>query len=296
MARRLPPLRALRAFEAAARHLSFARAAEELHVTPAAISQQIKILEDHLGLPLFRRGASLSLTEPAAAALPLVSDSFDRLERAVDRLRAGRDGGPLVVSTPPSFAARWLIPRLERFHARHPDVDLRLSASTRLVDFDTEDVDLAIRYGAGHYPGLHVERLKAEAAVAVAHPRLAETLKTPADLLRTRLLHNEAMGWDPTWPDWPAWLRNAGVEPGELQLKPFGDANLVIQAALAGLGAALVWNTLVTAELRDGRLVALFPATPLVNAYHLVCPAKRLESPKLAAFRAWILEEAALDP
>lgn len=296
MARRLPPLRSLRAFEAAARHLSFARAAEELHVTPAAISQQVKILEDHLGLALFRRGSGVTLTEPAAAALPLVSDAFDRLERAVDRLRAGRDTRPLVVSTPPSFAARWLIPRLERFQARHPDIELRLSASTRLVDFDTEDVDLTIRYGAGRYPGLHVERLKAEAVVAVAHPRLAETLRRPADLLGAMLLHNEGMDWDPTYPDWPRWLAEAGVADaeaaGKLRLRPFGDANLVIQAAMAGLGAALMWQTLVAEDLDAGRLVALFPAQPLTNAYHLVCPKKYLDSPKVAAFRDWVREEA----
>lgn len=293
MVRRLPPLRSLRAFEAAARHLSFARAAEELHVTPAAISQQIKILEDHLGLALFRRGTKVTLTKPAAAALPLVSDAFDRLERATDRLRVGSDGGPLVLTAPPSFAARWLIPRLERFQARHPDIELRLAASTRLVDFDTEDVDLAIRYGAGHYPGLHVERLKTEAMVAVAHPRLAETVRQPEDLLTATLLHNDGMNWDPTYPDWPRWLAEAGiVAEAPLRLRPFGDANLVIQAAVAGLGAALVWHTLVTEELETGRLVALFPTRPLTNAYHLVCPRKHLDSPKVAAFRDWVREEA----
>jgi LysR family glycine cleavage system transcriptional activator len=293
MVRRLPPLRSLRAFESAARHLSFARAAEELHVTPAAISQQIKLLEEHLGLALFRRAAGVTLTEPAEAALPLLSDAFDRMERAVERLRMGREHGPLVVSAPPSFAARWLIPRLERFQALHPEIDLRLAASIKLVDFDTEDVDLAIRYGAGHYGPLHVERLKAEAVVAVAHPRLAASLRAPADLLTATLLHNEGMNWDSTYPDWSAWLKNAGVNVDQpLKLRPFGDANLLIQAAMSGLGAALVWQTLVTQEQAEGRLVALFPAQPLVNAYHLVCPPNRLDSPKVAAFRDWIMSEA----
>lgn len=292
MVRRLPPLRSLRAFESAARHLSFARAAEELHVTPAAISQQIKLLEEHLGVQLFRRAAGVTLTEPAQAALPLLTESFDRMERAVERMKVGRDHGPLVVSVPPSFAARWLIPRLERFQTRHPDIDLRLAATTRLVDFDTEDVDLAIRYGAGHYGGLHVERLKAEAVVAVAHPRLAASLRDPGDLLTATLLHNEGMNWDPTYPDWPTWLRNVGVAVEQpLKLRPFGDANLLIQAAMSGLGAALVWETLVTEELAEGRLTALFPAQPLVNAYHLVCPASHLPNPKVAAFRDWILSE-----
>lgn len=293
MARRLPPLRSLRAFEAAARHLSFARAADELHVTPAAVSQQIKILEAHLGLALFKRGAQLSLTEPAAAALPLVSDSFDRLERAVARMQLGRDCGPLVVSAPPSFAARWLIQRMARFQASHPEIDLRLSASLKLVNFDTEDVDVAIRYGSGHYPGLHSERLKAEAVVPVAHPRLAERLKTVGDLLGVTLLHNDSIDWDITYPSWPAWLNNAGVQPpADLKPRRFDDFNLVVQAALAGLGVALVWSTLVADELAAGRLVALFPAQPLTNAYHLVCPSKHLDSPKVAAFRAWVLAEA----
>ena len=292
--RRLPPLKALRAFEAAGRHLSFARAAEELHVTPAAISQQIKTLEETLGILLFRRGSQISLTEPAAAALPVLTDAFDRLEKGVQRMNAGRDAGPLVISGPPSFVARWLIPRLERFQDAHPDIELRLVASTRLVDFDTEDVDLAIRYGAGNYPGLVVERLKAEAVVAVAHPRLAASLPRLEDLLQATLLHNAGMDWDPTWPDWPAWLRQGGIEPAQpLKLRSFDDANLVIQAALSGLGAALVWETLVDEELAAGRLVALFPARPLVNAYHLVAPPSRLDSPKVTAFMTWIRSEAA---
>ena len=292
MVRRLPPLRALRAFESAARLMSFARAADELHVTPAAISQQIKLLEDHLGLALFRRSGGVTLTEPAATALPLLSDAFDRLERAVEKLRVDHEHGPLVVSAPPSFAARWLIPRLERFQTLHPDMDLRLAASVKLVNFDTEDVDIAIRYGNGQYGNLHVERLRTETVVAVAHPRLAQSLHQPADLLRATLLHNEGMKWDPTYPDWPSWMKNMGINTdGALKLKSFDDANLLIQAAMAGLGAALVWKTLVSEELEDGRLVALFPAQPLSNAYHLVCPPNRLHSPKVAAFRDWMVTE-----
>lgn len=293
MARRLPPLRSLRAFEAAARHLSFARAADELHVTPAAVSQQIKILEQHLDMPLFRRGAQLALTEPALAALPLVSEAFDRMERAVERLRQGRESGPLVLSCSPAFAARWLIPRMGRFQERHPEIDLRLSATTRLVNFDTEDVDIAIRYGPGRYPGLHVERMKAEEVVPVAHPLLAARLKDPADLLGVTLLHNSAMDWDTTFPTWAAWLAEAGVAVAAVpNPRRFDDFNLVVQATLAGLGVALVWRTLVADDLAAGRLAALFPAQPLTNAYHLVCPPKYLDSPKVAAFREWVLEEA----
>lgn len=159
MARRLPPLNALRFFEAAARHRSFVRAAEELHVTPAAVSQQIKLLEEHLGVVLFKRGKTLALGESASDALPLVSEAFDQLERAMLKVRSGCSTGPLIVSTPPAFAAHWLIPRMEDFHARHPQVEIHLLATRRLVDFSLEDVDVAIRFGDGAYPELHVERL-----------------------------------------------------------------------------------------------------------------------------------------
>ena len=292
MPRRLPPLTALRAFEAAGRHVSFARAAEELHVTAAAISQHIKLLEETLGVDLFRRGAKLALSDAALEALPAITDAFDRLERATERLRAGRDPGPLVVSLAPSFASRWLIPRLQRFEATYPDVELRLSATTRLVNFDSEGVDLAIRYGTGRYPGLHSERLRAEFLVAVAVPRLAEDLTTPADLMDAVLLHNQAMVWDSTFPDWPTWLRDAGVTPDRpLKIRQFGDASLVMEAAFAGLGVAMVWRTLVEEDLAAGRLKALFPAIPVANAYHLVCPSKNLHRPNVTAFRTWIKSE-----
>lgn len=296
MSRKLPPLRALQAFEAAARQLSFARAAAELHVTPAAISQQIKLLEARLNRSLFQRGPPLSLSPRAQAVLPNIQAAFDLLERAVGELQADAEQRPLVISTPPSFAARWLIPRLERFQQRHPDIELRLLASTRAVDFSTEDVDAAVRYGAGRYPGLHAERLRAESVVPLAHPRVARNLERPADLLDATLLHNSGMSWDPTFPDWPTWLRNAGVEPaGPLRLREFGDANLVTEAALAGLGVALVLRTLVSEELATGRLVALFPEQPLANGFHFVCPPQRLEQARVIAFREWLLEESAAE-
>lgn len=292
MRRRLPPLRALHAFEAAARHLSFARAADELGVTPAAISQQIKQLEDVLGTPLFHRGARLSLTRSAALAAGEISDAFDRLAAAVGRLAPEGPSRPLVVSAPPAFASRWLVPRLARFQAANPDIDLHLSATQRLVNLEREGVDVAIRYGSGRYPGLLVERLRLEEVVAVAAPRLAEGLREPADLTRATLLVNEFMGWDPDFPTWPRWLAEMGVPGGgALRLRPFGDASLVVEAALAGLGAALVWRTLVSAELADGRLAALFPGRPLASAYHLVCLPDRAATASIRAFRDWIRDE-----
>ncbi|MBI3446995.1 MAG: transcriptional regulator GcvA [Magnetospirillum sp.] len=294
MRRRLPPLRALQAFEAAARHLSFARAADELGVTPAAISQQIKHLEDGLGVALFHRGARLTLTRQAAVAAEAFSDSFDRLAAAVARLAPEGPGRPLVVSAPPAFAGRWLVPRLGRFQARHPGIDLHLSATLRLVDLDREGVDVAIRYGSGRYSGLVVERLRLEEVVAVAVPRLAAPLTSVAQLCTSTLLVNESMGWDVNFPTWTAWLAEMEVVPdAPLRLRPFGDASLVIEAALAGLGVALVWRTLVSDELASGRLVALFPGRPLASAYHMVCLPDRSEVPAIRAFRDWIREEIA---
>lgn len=295
MKRRLPPLRALQAFEAAARHLSFARAADELSVTPAAVSQQIKLLEDILGVRLFHRGAKASLTRQAALAAPEITEAFDRLAAAVERLATDEQVRPLVVSAPPTFASRWLVPRLSRFQDAHPDIIVHLSATVRLVNLDREDVDVAIRYGSGRYPGLLVERLTLEEVVAVAAPRLADTLRDSADLTDAVLLVNEHMEWDSDFPSWPVRLAEMGV-PGDrpLRLRPFGDASLVVEAAVAGLGVALLWRTLVSAELADGRLRTVFDGRPLTNAYHLACLPERAETPQIRAFRDWIMAEIAL--
>ncbi len=295
MTRRLPSLNALRAFEAAARHASFARAAEELHVTPAAISQQIKQLEDSLGVSLFRRGKVLALSETATRVLPLISEAFDRLERSAAQLRADKQrDGPLVVSVPPAFAARWLVPRLDDFHNRHPDIELRLLATRRLVDLAVEDVDVALRFGPGPYPGLDAERLMTEVIVPVAVPTLAAAIKRPADLLSCTLLHDDSHEWDPTFPDWDTWLASLGVEiAAPLHIRDYGDINLVIQAAASGLGVALAWHSLVADELRGGRLVRLLDrALPTDHGYHLVAPPNRRQLPKVVAFREWLLAQA----
>lgn len=292
MSRHLLPLRALQALEVAARLGSFARAAEELHVTPAAVSQQIKQLEDLLGYPLFiREGGGLQITPAAQTALHPLGTAFDQLERISVQLRSAQTNRPLVVSLPPIFAARWLIPHLERFQAAHPEVELRLLASMRAVNFDTEDVDMAVRYGHGRYPGLHVQRLREETMLVVAHPRLSGDLRTPADLRHATLLHY-ATANDPVFPDWPTWLRNAGVAADTpLRIREFGDINLVIEAALSGLGVAMVWQSLVEADLTAGRLVSLYGKQPLANAYHFVCPPQRLALPGVVAFRDWLRAE-----
>ena len=294
MVRRLPSLNALRAFEAVARHLSFARAAEELHVTPAAVSQLIKQLEAHLGMSLFKRGKVLTLNASAAAAMPLITEAFDRLERAVEQLRIDNDSGTLVVSAPPAFAARWLIPRLDDFQTQYPDIEIRLLATRRVVNFALEDVDVAVRFGAGAYPGLFSERLMPETIIPVAAPALAATIIHPSDLLKCTLLQDDAYEWDPAFPDWDTWLGTLDVPVTmPLRIRHFGDVSLVIQAATAGLGVALAWHTLVVDELRSGRLMSLFDTMlPTDRAYHLVTLNHRQALPKVLAFRHWLQAQA----
>ena len=270
------------------------RAAEELHVTPAAVSQQIKLLEDILGQPLFRRGKKLALSDAALAALPLLSDAFDRLERAASELKGSAADGPLVVSTPPTFAARWLVPRLEEFGNLHPEIELRLLATRRLVDFSMEDVDAAIRFGAGDYPGLNAERLMPESIIPVAAPGVAEGIEHAQDIANRPLLDDEWHTDNRLFPDWETWFAFHEVVPqSPLRIRRFGESNLTIQAAISGLGIALVWHSLVKEDLKAGRLVRVAGkamSTPM--AYHLVMPPEKMGLRKVAAFRQWLLDEA----
>jgi len=280
-------------FEAAARHKSFLRAAEELHVSPAAVSQQIKLLEDFLGVVLFKRGKTIALSESTSAVLPLVSDAFDQLERAMMKLRPDSIAGPLVVSVPPVFA-RWLVPRIDDFNEHHPAIELHLHATRRMVDFSLEDVDVAIRLGIGDYPELHVERLMSEKIVLVSAPGLAESIKTPADLARCSLLEDDWHIKNGAFPDWETWLASIGAANGTFRIRHFSDANLTIQAALTGQGVAIAWYSLVEDELKAGRLVQLLDITiPTTRSYHLVMPKNRFSLSKVVAFRAWLFEQAA---
>jgi LysR family glycine cleavage system transcriptional activator len=295
MSRRLPPLNALRAFEAAARHLSFTRAADELHVTQTAISHQIKALEERLGVRLFRRlPRGLLLTEEAQRYLPPVRDAFDRIAAATEQLAAGGAGGRLTVSVLPSFAAKWLVPRLGRFRATQPDLDLRISASSQLVDFARDDVDVAIRMGRGHYPGLRVDRLFGESMVPVCAPELltgAHPLRRPEDLRHHVLLHDD----DHT--GWQLWLELAGVAGVDPRRGPiFTDSAMVVQAAAEGQGVALARRVLAAGDLAAGRLVQPFEVSlPHDLAYYLVSPEATAEQPRIRAFRAWLLAEAEAD-
>ncbi len=292
MARRLPPLNALRAFEAAARHLSFTRAAEELHVTQAAISHQVKALEEHLGRKLFRRlNRALLLSDDGQAYLPSVSRAFALLNDATRDLLERDAPGPLTVSALPSFAARWLVPRLGRFRQIHPDIDLRIDPSAALTDFASGDVDVGVRYGRGKYPGLRADWLMTEDIFPVCSPALLSgehPLRAPGDLEHQVLLHDDGHG------DWRTWLLAAGIDRVDPTRGPiFTDSSMLIQAAMAGQGVALARGVLAADELAAGRLVRPFTLSlPTEYAYYLVCPQNTAEQPKIAAFRDWLLDEA----
>ena len=294
MAERLPPLNALRCFDVAAKHLSFTKAAAELNVTHSAVSHQIKALEDWLGVPLFRRvNRGLVLTDAGQAYLKPVRDSFERLGEATRRLRIRERSGPLVVSVMPSFAAKWLMPRLRRFRERHPDIDVRISASSQLTDFAREDVDICIRYGRGVWPDVDIELLMRESMFPVASPRLIEgpvPLKVPADLAHHTLISD----YDWRVDFWQLWLEAAGMSDFVVRHSlSFNYSNLMLQAAIDGLGVALSQNALAGDDLAAGRLVRLFDyALPTDYGSYVVVPEGTAQRPKIAAFRNWLLEEA----
>ena len=298
MVANLPPLNALRAFEAAARHLSFTKAAHELSVTPAAVSQQVRSLEGHLGVTLFRRrNRSLLLTDAAQACLPFMREGFDRLAEGVDRLRSANTGGVLAVSVAPSFASKWLVPRLDRFNDRHADIEVWVSSSMELVDFNRDDVDLAIRYGTGRYPGVKVERLLSEYVFPVCSPKLLEgeqALRTPDDLCNHALLHDDSPDDDDSCPDWNMWLKAAGVTCVDAARGPrFNQSSLVLEAAASGRGVALAKSALASGDIAEGRLVKPFETTlPIDFAYYMLCPEGKLTLPKVSAFREWLIEMA----
>jgi len=294
---RLPPLNALRAFEAAARHLNFSRAADELSVTPGAVSQQIQNLEDFVGVALFKRTPKgLLLTDPAQIALPALREAFDRLAEAASMLTAAVDGRRLTVSMAPSFAAKWLVPRLGRFEALHPMVDVWVSAGMELVDFASGEVDLAIRYGTGRYAGLEVTRLMQETVIAVASPELLERqpLVELSDLSQHLLLHDGSPDADESCPDWTMWLTARGVKGVDGSRGPrFNQSSLVIEAAVGGRGVALAKRALAQADLDAGRLVAPFQiATAVDFAYYVVHPKAKGRLPQVKAFVAWLTAEA----
>ncbi len=291
----LPPLTALRAFESAARHLSFTRAARELCVTQTAISHQVKLLEAHLGARLFERlPRRIVLTPEGVAWAHALADVFARLNEANRRLRAGvRADRPVVaVSVIPSFAARWLVPRLGRFLERHPGLDVRISPNERLVDFAVEAIDLGVRYGRGSYPGLVTEKLADDALVAVCAPELRakRALHSPQDLKRHVLLHDDARD---AWPRWLEARRVRGVDGS--RGTELTDSGMLVEAAVRGSGIALVRWSLAMDDLVAGRLVLPFPEVPAMPTglgYYVVAPKENLARSPVSGFRDWLRGEA----
>jgi LysR family glycine cleavage system transcriptional activator len=292
---RLPPLNALRAFEATARHLSVKHAAAELCVTPGAVSQMLKALEAHLGVALFRRvNRGILLTDAGQGYMPAVRNAFRQIAEATRRLTLSADTGILTVSVTPFFAAAWLVPRLKAFQDAHPDIDLQVVTGNALVDFARDGVDIAVRHGLGRYPGLRSARVLVVAMIPVAAPALVAQLgapKDPAALARWPQVHDaERQGWH-------LWFQAQGIdEIGAPRGPSFDDSGLLLKAVLAGQGAGLLPAAMVAPDLAEGRLVKLADATRLEDfAYYLVYPEASHDRPKIAAFRTWILDAAAGD-
>ena len=307
-----PPLTALRAFESVGRHLSFRKAAAELHVTPAAISHQIKLLEDQLGIQLFRRlPRAIELTEAGCSFLPKLSEGFEGIAEAVRSVRAHQKSGKLTANMPPFFAAKWLMPRLQRFVTAYPDIDIRITASMRQVDARRQsaaydpaaesarlsDADIDIRFGTGIYPGCRVDKLFSLSFTPLCSPRLMEgqrPLRKPMDLRHHLLLHDDLPDISEGWPTWAQWLKAAdagGIEP---ERGPhFSHPTLGLDAAIDGAGVVLGAKELAVADLAARRLVAPFAfCIETGSAYYVLSPEPSADDPKVAAFRNWLLQES----
>lgn len=286
---RLPPLSALRAFETAARHLNFSRAAEELYITHSAVSHQIKTLEGHLEVKLFRRsGRAMLLTSEGQRLYAHVREAFARLQKGVAELRPEARRGTLTVSVLPGFAARWLVPRLPDFYRHHPELDVNLRATTGLTDFGREDVDLAVRFGPGQWPGLVAEKLLDEEIFPVCSPRYrgGKLPRTPEELLGCTLLHH-------VYEPWEEWFRAIGLKTAAIPPGPgFSESNLLLKAAVEGQGVALALGVLVQSELKSGELKQCHASLKARYAYYLVHPEQDPLPPKVGAFKSWLREAA----
>jgi LysR family glycine cleavage system transcriptional activator len=311
-ASRLPPLNALRAFEAAARHLSFKNAARELHVTPGAVSHHVKQLEDTLGMPLFRRlTRALELTPDGQVLLPKVQEGLRNLAEAVERVRSRGEAHTLTVMAPPNFAARWLVPRLASFTERHPGLDLHVASRPSMID-GRDDPDTLpspeasevapvamVRFGDGRYPGARVDEVFSAVYVPVCSPKLMRgprALKKPADLRHHTLLHDDTVIEEGARPSWGAWLESLGIRDIDAKRGThFTDASLSLEAALEGLGVALAMKPLVRSEIEAGRLVMPFNiSSPATYAYYLVTPQEAASrAGTVGSFREWLLQESA---
>lgn len=280
------PLTALRAFEASARHLSFTRAALELNVTQAAVSQQVKTLEARLGVTLFKRlPRGLGMTDEGASLLPVVADAFDRIEAVVKQFESGRQREVLAVGVVGTFAVGWLLPRLARFRARHPFVELRLFTHNNLVDLTAEGLDFAIRFGDGTWPGQQAELLMNAPLSLLCAPALAQRLATPADVARETLLRSYRAN------DWGRWFAAADLDPPALRGPIFDSSRLMVEAALQGEGVALVPAAMFEQALRERRLVRPFDIDVDAGSYWLTSMRGRPVSAAMECFAAWLRDE-----
>jgi LysR family transcriptional regulator, glycine cleavage system transcriptional activator len=298
-------LNALRAFEASARHQSFSSAASELNVTPAAVGQLVRSLEAWLGTPLFHRGASgrarLIPTESAERALPDIRAGFDRLSIGLSRLREGSRGGVLTVAVSPSFAAKWLLPRIDRFHELCPETDVRLETNLKLVDFATQGIDIGVRYGRGAWPGLVAEKLMEEEIFPVCSPGWLKKngkIARPDDLAGKPLIHDLSVDAHMGFTSWADWLERAGAKKVDAARgMQINNSAAVLQAAIDGHGVALARSVMAGEDVAAGRLIRLFPKTAHAAelAYFIVYRSESASLPKLVAFREWLIREAAPD-
>ncbi len=288
--RRLPPLNSLRAFEAAARFESFNRAGEALHVTPSAVSHQIKGLEQFLGVELFQRSPrSVALTRAGLTYLPPIRDALEQIGVATEQILQHESRSILTVSTTPAFAVGWLLPRLAEFQLEHPSLEVRLDTSIQFADFETSDVDLCIRYTAQQaFPDLKAWRVLREELIPVCSPGFARRhdLRSPEDLRRVPLLHTY-----PHMGQWRSWLAAAGVEGIDAEAgQKFANDAIAVEAAASGLGVAVADRLLLRRQLEEGRVVAPFDVSSGGDhAYHLLYPPEYERDPRITAFRDWVL-------
>jgi len=287
----------LRAFEVSARNLSFVKAAEELYVTPAAISHQVKKLEEYLGVQLFRRlPRGILLAEPGQVLLSELREVFLRLDKAMERVLQSDSRGALTISVAPMFAVKWLVPRMQRFDALYPDIDVRMSSSLGVIDFQRDAFDAAVRLGHGQYPGLEAVKLFDESVTPMCSPRLLEgpdTLQSPDDLRHHVLLHDDSMAFEPATPNWNTWLDAVGAKRVDASRGPhFSQPDHALQAAIDGAGVVLGWRYLAADDLVAGRLVQPIDLiVPLGSAFYLVYPKAYTDKQKVMIFRDWLIEE-----
>lgn len=297
-------LNALRALEASARHQSFSAAANELNVTPAAVGQLVRTLEDWLGTPLFHRSSSgrvrLVATEAAERALPDIRAGFDRLTLGLEKLKEGSISGVLTVTVSPAFAAKWLLPRIDSFHSAWPDTDVRLDTNLRAVDFVSQRIDIGVRYGAGEWAGLVAEKLMEEEVYPVCSPSLLgkfSKLQNLGSLTKQTLIHDLSMDSHTGFPTWETWLKKAGLaEVSTSRGMKINNSAAVLQAAIDGQGIALARSVMARDDVAAGRLVRLFPEIKFESAlaYYVVYRQECANLPRLKAFRDWLFEVSTL--